>query len=233
MPSKAKITPGMRLRLGASLLAAARAIDTRLVKRRLERFERAHRGYAAAQRRVEVADAKLRASQRYVAECDAIQDEAVEALARALVGDGASRQNPFAAFGVPAPGTLVRLPFAEAAKAVHRLVATLGRSETADKGTGEAARAAERAARVVEQALGPVETLGQTVRDARRMRDALVHDWHSALAALRRATRSAADDGAPLLHATLFPPESRRRTPPRRRSHEPSGAARAAPQPGE
>ncbi len=40
-----KTGPGMRLQLGASVLSAARAVDTRLVKARLERFGRAHREY--------------------------------------------------------------------------------------------------------------------------------------------------------------------------------------------
>ena len=38
------------------------------------------------------------------------------------------------------------------------------------------------------------------------MRDAVAQGWESALAALRRGTRAAGDEGAPDLHATLFPP---------------------------
>ncbi len=41
--------PGVRLGAGASILAAAKAIDTRLVKARLAAFERAHGAYGAAQ----------------------------------------------------------------------------------------------------------------------------------------------------------------------------------------
>jgi hypothetical protein len=50
-----KARPGMRLQLGASVLAAARALDTRLVKDGLGRFEQAHRDYVDAQRKVDAA----------------------------------------------------------------------------------------------------------------------------------------------------------------------------------
>src|SRR6266550_3689661 len=59
------------------------------------------------------AGSQLRSAQARLAECDALQDEAVETLARALVADGQPRGNPFEAFGAPAPGTLTRLAFAE------------------------------------------------------------------------------------------------------------------------
>src|SRR2546425_5399662 len=83
--SKRKNGSGTRLQIGAGVLSAARAIDTRLVKGRLGRFERAHRAYVAAQRKVDAADSQLRSAQARLAECDAVQDEAVETLARALV----------------------------------------------------------------------------------------------------------------------------------------------------
>ena len=93
--SKRKNGSGTRLQIGAGVLSAARAIDTRLVKGRLGRFERAHRAYVAAQRKVDAAESQLRSAQARLAECDAVQDEAVETLARALVADGQPRGNPF------------------------------------------------------------------------------------------------------------------------------------------
>ena len=51
--SKRKNGSGTRLQIGAGVLSAARAIDTRPVKGRLGRFERAHRAYVAAQRKVD------------------------------------------------------------------------------------------------------------------------------------------------------------------------------------
>ena len=204
--SKRKNGSGTRLRVGAGVLSAARAIDTRLVKARLGRFERAHRAYVAAQRKVDAAESQLRTAQAGLAECDAVQDEAVETLARALVADGQPRGNPFEAFGAPAPGTLMRLVFAEEAEAAHALVAAVQRSKGVSKATLQAAQAADEAARVVVQALVPVAKLQDTVRDARRTRDAVAQGWESALAALKRGARAAADEGAPDLYPTLFPP---------------------------
>src|SRR5438552_14368644 len=123
-----KTSPGTRLQVGASVLSAARAVDTRLVKDRLGRFERAHRSYVNTQRKVDSAESQLRAAQARLAECDAVQDEAVETLARALVTDGQPRGNPFDVFGA-APGTLTRLPFSEEAEAVHDLVAAVQRNK--------------------------------------------------------------------------------------------------------
>lgn len=205
-------SPGTRLQLGASVLSAARAIDTRLVRTRLGRFERVHRNYVNAQRKFESAESQFRAAQTQLVDCDAIQDEAVENLARALVGDGQPRGNPFEAFGAPAPGTLTRLPFAEAPQSVHQLVATVQRSKGASKGTIEAAEAADKAATVVEEAVATAAKLQDAVRHARRMRDALNQGWDSALGALRRGAQAAADEGAPDLYATLFPPMTRAST---------------------
>ena len=220
-------SPGMRLQLGASVLAAARAVDTRLVEARLASFDRAHRSDVSAQREVDTAESQLRAAQARLAECDVIQDEAVETLARALVADGKPRTNPFEAFDVPAPGTLTRLPFGEATEAVQQLVAAVQRRKDASPATREAAKAAGEAARIVEEALVPIASLQDTVRDARRMRDAVAQGWESALAALRRGCRAAADDGAPDLYTTLFPPVVRSR--PRKPAAEPPSAAQATP----
>jgi hypothetical protein len=60
--------------------------------------------------------------------------------------------------------------------------------------------------RLAEWALAPVAQLQDTVRDARRTRDAVAQGWESALAALKRGARAAADEGAPDLYPTLFPP---------------------------
>lgn len=206
MATRKTSSPKLRLDVGASVLSAAGAIDTRLVKARLGRFERAHEQYVAAQRKVDAAEAQLSIVQARVAERDAIQDETVETLAKALVTDGRPRANPFDEFGAVAPGTLVRLQFADEAKAVHQLVAAVQRNKTVSAATTQAAQAADKAARAVEQALVPVLKLQDRVRDARRARDAVGQGWESALAALRRAARSAADDGAHDLYDTLFPP---------------------------
>ena len=202
-------SPGTRLRLGASVLAAARAVDTSAVKARLRRFEQAHRSYVSAQRKVDTAESQLRATRVRLAELDAIQDDAVEQLAVSLCTDGPPRGNPFAAFDVPAPGTLTRLPFPEAGEAVHHLIAAVLRSKSISEKTTQTAQAADKAAHALEQALAPVEKLQDSVRDARRTRDAVGQTWESALVGLCRDTLTAADEGAPHLHATLFPPVPR------------------------
>jgi hypothetical protein len=195
---------GGRLQTGAAILAAAKAVDTRLVKGRLAAFEGAHRSYADAQQKVDAAEAQLRTVQVKLGQCEVAQAEAVEALARSLIFDGKLRKSPFAEFGAPAPSKIVSLPPADQAKAVHQLVAAVQHGKNASKATAQAAQAAEKAAAAIEQALAPVEKLQTAVRDARHTRDAVAQGWESTLAAFKRGARAAADDGAPQLYATLF-----------------------------
>jgi hypothetical protein len=202
----------MRLQLGASVLSAASAVDTRPVRARLERFEGANRSYTAAQRKVDAVDAQLRAAKKQLAEHDAVQDDAVIALARLLIHDGQPYKNAFDAFGVPAPGTLTRLPPAEAAEAVHQLVAAIRRGKGVAAATLAAAEAADKAASIVEQALVPVAKLQENLRNARRTRDAVGRGWDTALAGLQRGAKAAVDEGAPELYATLFPAPTRSTT---------------------
>lgn len=197
-------TPGSRLEAGASILAAARTTDTRLVKDRLAAFERAQRAYNDAQQKVDAVEVELTAAQRRLSECDAAQDAAVEVLARALVGDGQPRSKPFAAFGAPSPAAILRLPVADEAKALAALVAAVQCNKTVSKSTLQIARDVDKAARAVEQALVPIDQLTATLREARRTRDAIGADWDTALGTLKRGARAAADDGAPQLYSILF-----------------------------
>ena len=203
------IGPALRSRIGASVLSAARGADTRFVKKRLARFAREHRRYVAAQRNVIALERRLRAARARLSRCDEVQDEAVEALARALVGDGHRRRNPFAAFGAPSPSKLARLPFADEAEAVHQLVRAIQRDTRISERTSHAARAVDKAAHAVEQAIIQVKQVEATVSGARRSRDAMGRGWHSAYMALKNGARAAADDGAPELHAILFAAPSR------------------------
>ena len=219
-----KARPGMRLKLGASVLAAARAVDTRTVRKGLRRFEQAHRSYVDAQRKVDAAQAALDAAWARVLKLRAVQNDAVETLARALCVNGYPRKNPFIPFGAPSPSTIGRLASADGAEAVARLVAAVLRRRGVSKETVQAAQSALAAARAVEQALGSIATLEDGVRGARTTRDALGRLWDLANKALRSRARAAADDGAPDLYATLFPPVRRKR---RKRdvSDEPSSTA--------
>jgi hypothetical protein len=193
-------SPGTRMRLGSTVLTAAKSVNTRPVQARLEAFDRAQRVYAAAQGKVDAAEAALGAAQAKVAERDRKQDEAVESLARALIAEGQSRDKPFAGCNGPTPAALMHLPVAEEAQQIHARVIALQRNPGLSKATQQALDAADKAARAVEKALAPIEAL----RRARQSRDALAPTWDKALAARRRGARAAIDDGEPYLYATLF-----------------------------
>jgi len=193
-----------RLQIGAAIFAAAKAVDTRLVKARLAAFEGAHRSYADAQQKVDAAEAQLRAAQAKLGQCDITQNETLEALARSLIFDGQPRANPFAAFGPLIPSKAMHLPIADNSQAVHQLVAAVQRSKDVSNTSMQAAQAAEKAANALEQALVPVGKFQALVRDTRHTRDAVAPAWESTRAALKRGARAAADDGAPQLYATLF-----------------------------
>ncbi len=199
-----KSGPGSRLQLGSSLLSAAREVDTRLVKDRLQRFAEVHKSYASAERKVDAAESELAAAQARVEKLDAVQDHALEQLAKAVAIDGQPRKNPFAAFGAESPSVIARAAFGEEAEQIQRLVATVVRSKGVSAATIQVAQAADKAARAVEQTCVAIVKIEQTVLEARRKRDAIAKVWQSALAALRRGARAAADDGAPDLYATLF-----------------------------
>lgn len=218
------------LNAGASILAAARTVETRLIKERLAAFERAQRSYSAAHDKVAAAEAQLGTARTRLGELDADQDAAVDALARALVGDGQPLSNPFGAFGPLAPRKLMAQPVADEVKAIHQLVAAIQRGKSVSKPTLQAAQAAEKAARVVEQQLAQIEKLQASVREARHTRDAMAQGWAKDLATLKRGARSAADDGAPLLYATLFDRPTRPSTKNGKSSHAVT-AAEPAPAP--
>ena len=197
-------SPATRLELGAAVLAAAHALDTRPIKDRLARFERAHHTYATAYAKVETAEEQLRAAQVRVAERDVDQDKAVEAVTRALVADGRDRFNPFAVFGLPSPGAIVRLPIADEMATIGRLVSAIQQDKMASKATLQAAQAVDKAARAVEQALAPIDKPTAAVREARQMRDATTQGWEIAYAALRRDAQAATAEGAAGLYPALF-----------------------------
>jgi len=197
-------TATSQLNAGASILAAARAADTRLIKERLAAFERAQRAYVASQDKVNAAEARLAAAQTRLGELDADQDDAVDALARTLVADGQSLKNPFAVVGSFTPRQLMAQPVAEEAKAIHQLAAAVQRAKGLSKVSLQAAQAADKAAGAVEQQLAQMTKLQDAIRHARHERDAAAQTWAAQLAALKRGARAAADDGAPGLYAALF-----------------------------
>jgi hypothetical protein len=196
-------SPATRLQAGASILAAARTVDTHLIEARLAAFERAQNEYKSAHDEVGAAEARRLAAEAALSELGADQDHVVDALARALVADGLSRGNPFETYG-PSPGEFLRMQEAAEVKAVRQLVAAIQRDEKRSKSALQVVQQLDKAARTVEQGLARIATLEAAVREARHKRDALGQAWVQALASLKRAARAAADDGAATLYATLF-----------------------------
>jgi hypothetical protein len=190
-----------QLKAGAAILAAARTVDTRLIKDRLAAFDRAQQGYADAHAKLLKAEADLETAQ---AEFRTEQEGVVDGLARALLADGQPLRHPFAGFATATPGAIMRMPPADAVKALPQLIATIRRSKTLGKLTLQALPAAEKATRAMEQAVTRMDDLRTAAHNAHATRDAVAQKWEAALGALKRGARAAADDGAPTLYATLF-----------------------------
>ena len=205
--------PGERLAIGATIVANARVVDTALVKARLAAFIAAHRDYASAQSKVDVAEASLRSLQAKVLRRERAADDAVETLALALIAEGHPRTKPFGVLGGVAPSAVKSLAIPAKAKAIHDLVAAAQRSRLTSQKTRDAARVADQAARVMETALLAIDPVELDIRQLRGQRDTLGHPWERALAALRRGARAAFDDGAPTLYTALFgfPPRPARK----------------------
>ena len=196
--------PASRVEVGNTVLEAAAASDTAPVKARLAAFEKAHRAYLAAQAQVTKADEAVRKCQAAVAESDVTQDEAVNALAGALAGDGLNRTNPFKAFGFDAPSKLVNYGYAREAKEARRLTATVRKKAGSSVATLRALQKLEKAADAVVKALEPLTKLEDARRAAISRRDAVGLTWETTFAALKRGARAAADDGATMLFTALF-----------------------------
>jgi hypothetical protein len=196
---------GKRLQLGTAVLSAAREIDTRFVKDRLQRFTEAQRSCVNAQRKLDGAQTALSSAKARLDKLDAVQDHALEVLAKAVANDGQPRRSPFTAFGADSPSVIARLQPREEEDAIRRLVATVLRQKGVSKATLAVAEKADQAARAVEQAIAQIATLEHDVVATRQKRDAVGKVWEAAFAALRRGARAAADDGAPDLYPTLFP----------------------------
>jgi len=169
--------------------AAARTADTRQIKACLAAGGHAPLTCRTAQKKVHAAEESISVAEARLGELAVAQDEAVATVARALIGDGLPRSNPFAAFGPLAPGALMALPVSEGAKAIHQLVAAIERGTAASTATLQATQAAEKAACAVDQALAQLDTLQAAAREARQTRDALAQTWAAAVAALKLTRR--------------------------------------------
>ena len=196
--------PHSRIAAGAAIVEAAKTIVTKPIKNKLDAFQKAHREYEAAELIVEKADATVHSAEAAVGILDDAQDEAVNDLAAALIGDRYPRVHPFKAFGVEAPSILVNLGYAVEAKKVKALAVKVIAKKGLSPKSIAAAKAAQKAAIAVEQGLVPIAKLKALVAAARSRRDALGQPWETTLAALKRAARTAEDDGAKGVYSVLF-----------------------------
>jgi hypothetical protein len=99
--------------------------------------------------------------------------EGPAAALRSTPRRGASRSStPFESLGAPPPNKIMRLPFGEEVAAIYQLVALVLRSKTASEATIKAAKAADKAASIVEEAIVPIAKLEHRRYQARGFRTA-------------------------------------------------------------
>lgn len=194
--------PTTRLKRGNVLLANAQGIDTSSVRARLETFVDIHRRFIEANARVQEAEGLELLEQERVQQLDGVQAKALAALSATLQLDGEARRNPFGRFIDPTPGEIARMSFADRARTLRHLAATLQRSLGPSKATLAAAAEVAEAAVRVEEALPGLELRRSFLDMARQRRDSLIPQWNAAYFALRHLTRSLIEE--PHLYATLF-----------------------------
>ena len=202
---QAPSSPEVRKSVGDDVISASGSVDTKPVRSRFDAFKKIHATYSASQKKVDSAQSALRIRQALNGELDAALDDAVEALATALSGDGLPRQNPFKPFGnfLP-PSKLCELGYGEEAKQVRALVKKVLARKGLSAKSVSAAKKADAAAMAVEAALAKVEPIQNSYDSSLRARDALVPAWEAAFAKLKRGVRAAEDDGAEGLFEALF-----------------------------
>lgn len=199
--------PGPRIEAGNHVLEAAESLGaarTKPVAARLSAFAAQHGAYAKADALVKNADGALRKAQEKVADADVTQDNTVEGTAKALVGEGFPRANPFKPLGFEAPNVIKALGYAAEAATVQKLAAKVKAHKPALVASSKAADAAVKAATAVVAALSPIAKLTKARTAAMSRRDALEQPWETAFASLKRGARAAEDDGARGLFDALF-----------------------------
>lgn len=189
---------------GEALLSAASSIDTKPVKAKLQAFAAAHKLFKSLQGAVAAAEDALASHRATVAEADVDQDEAVFALANALVGDGFERTKPFKGLSKLAPSALAELGYTKEAKEATALAKKVIANKKCGKASKDAAKALLKASSAVVKSLEPLSKWDAVYRAALSRRDAVAQQWTTALAALRRASLAAADDGHKHIYRALF-----------------------------
>ncbi len=199
--------PTSRVEAGNHVLDAAESLgaaQTKTIAERLAALKKAHAGYIGADKAVKAADAALRAQQAKVGEADVTQDEGVDALATAVIGEGMPRMTPFKPFGFGAPGSIKRMGYTAEAKEVIALAAAVLKHKPALAKSRKAATALAAAGKAVLAAAAPLADLEAKRKTAASKRAALDLAWEKAFAAVKRGARAAADEGALDLYDALF-----------------------------
>jgi hypothetical protein len=189
---------------GQEVLLAAKQVDTKPVVKRFTAFRTCQSAYVRHDEKVKRAVEAETEQERRLGEKDAAQDEAVDGLAASLAGDGLPRTNPFKPFGVASPSVLKITDAVEEAKTIIKLAGKIAKYAGASARSRAAAKKAANAARAVLAAAEPLPALRKKVTAAMTARGALAPAWEKAFAVLKRAARTAQDDGAPGLYDALF-----------------------------
>jgi hypothetical protein len=197
---------GQRLKAAQRVLERAKNAVVTAVKKRVDALRSVTRQYDAAHALARKANERLTAQERLVGEADDRQDAAVEALAQARIGAGASRGKPFGDLGAPSVSDIQKMDTIKEAQLLTKLATRLLKSP--DPRVRKAATAAKKAAADVLAAAKPLGQLRKNRNAAQDARDAIGPRWEKAFAALKRGAKAAEDEGAQDLHRTLFEVEA-------------------------
>lgn len=197
-------SPAAMVSAGEAILAAASSIDTKPVKAKLKAFADAHKLFKSLQGAVAAAEDALASHRAKVANADVDQDDAIAELANKLVADGFARTQPFKGLSKFSPSKLAELGYTKEAKEATALAKKVIASKKCGKPSKDAAKALLKAAAAVVKALEPLSKWDAVYRGALTRRDAVAQQWTTTLAALRRASQAAADDGHGHIYTALF-----------------------------
>ncbi|UJR82030.1 hypothetical protein [Sandaracinus amylolyticus] len=195
-------SPGQRVKAGDLVLDRAKGAPITPIKKRVDGFAKVHRELVKAQAAAQKAVAAHVAQERKIGEADDAQDASVGELAGALVGAGAPRLKPFQGYSEHSPSDLAGMPQQKQARELVKIASKCAKHP--DARVKKAASAARAAAEKLLAAEKPLAALARERSAAIAARDAIGPRWEKAFSALKRAAKSAEDDGATGLFAALF-----------------------------
>jgi hypothetical protein len=196
--------PSGRIETGNLVLSAATSVARAPIAKPLKAFTSAHKAFSAADARVVKADEDVRKQQEVVGMRDAMQDLAVDTLARQLIAAGSPKANPFKPHGFEAPSTIQTMGYGAEAKVALRLAVVIKRAKGMSKGALAAAGLLEKTAKEVEVSLKELPKLLAARTAAIAARDGAGQAWETTFAALKLGAAYADSQGAKGLHDALF-----------------------------